>query len=43
MSVTAPEDDVWKRIEAPKQRSAKSVQPAKQFEYDPDQPLYLVQ
>ena len=37
----APGEDVLKRIEALKQRPAKSVQPPKQFEYDPDQPLHL--
>lgn len=36
-----PDDDVWRRIEELKQRPAKSVQPPKQFEYDPDQPLHL--
>ena len=34
-------DDVLKRIEALKQRPAKNMQPPKQFEYDPDQPLHL--
>jgi G:T-mismatch repair DNA endonuclease (very short patch repair protein) len=43
LSSTAPDDDVWKRIEALKKRSAKSVRPSKQFEYDPDQPLHLAQ
>jgi hypothetical protein len=38
-----PDDDVWKRIEALKQRPARSVQPSKQFEYDPDQLLRLVE
>jgi len=37
-----PDDDVWRRIEELKQRPAKSVQPPKQFEYDPDQPLHLL-
>lgn len=36
-----PDDEVWRRIEELKQRTAKSVQPPKQFEYDPDQPLHL--
>jgi hypothetical protein len=39
----APDDNVRKRIEALKKRPAKSVQPAKQFEYDPNQPLHLVE
>jgi hypothetical protein len=34
-------DDLWKRIEVLKQQPAKSVQPSKRFEYDPDQPLHL--
>ena len=37
----APDDNVRKRIEALKKQPAKSVQPPKQFEYDPDQPLHL--
>jgi hypothetical protein len=37
------DDDLWKRIQALKQRPAKSVQPSKQFEHDPDQPLHLVE
>ena len=43
MKVTsaAPDDNVRKRIAALKQRPAKSAQPPKQFEYDPDQPLHL--
>ncbi len=36
-----PNNDVWNRIEALKQRPAKSVKPIKHFEYDPDQPLHL--
>jgi hypothetical protein len=32
-----------KGFEALKKRPAKSVQPSKQFEYDPDQPLHIVQ
>ena len=39
----APDDNVRKRIEALKKWPAKSVQPAKQFEYDPNQPLHLVE
>jgi len=38
---SAPADEVWKRIEALKQRPAQTVTPRKQFEYDPDQPLHL--
>lgn len=34
-------NDLWQRIEALKQRSPESVQPSRQFEYDPDQPLQL--
>jgi hypothetical protein len=36
-----PDDDPWKRIELLKHQPAKSVQPSKQFEYDPSQPLQL--
>jgi hypothetical protein len=41
-SPAAPDDDVWKKIEALKQRPAQTIAPAKQFEYDPDQPLRLM-
>jgi len=43
VSSDTPDDNVWQRMEALKQRSAKIVRPSKQFEYDPDQPLHLVQ
>ncbi len=39
----APDDDLWKRIEALKQQPAKIANSSKQFEYDPDQPLQLPQ
>jgi hypothetical protein len=35
------DDEVWNRIAVLKQRPTKSVQPSKQFEYDPNQPLQL--
>jgi transposase len=42
MTSAGPDDDeVWKRIEALKKRPAKGVQPSRQFDYDPDQPLHL--
>jgi hypothetical protein len=41
ISAGPDDDEVWRRIEELKQRPAKSVQPPKQFEYDPDQPLHL--
>jgi hypothetical protein len=41
MSPNVSDDDILKRIEALKQRPAKSDQPSMQFEYDPDQPLKL--
>jgi hypothetical protein len=41
-SPDAPDDDVWKIIEELKQRPAQTIAPAKQFEYDPDQPLRLL-
>ena len=41
-SPAAPDDDVWKIIEALKQRPVQTITPAKQFEYDPDQPLRLL-
>jgi hypothetical protein len=41
ISPTVSGDDLRKRIEMLKQQSAKTAQPSKQFEYDPDQPLQL--
>ena len=41
VSSAVPDNDLWKRIEALKQRPAKRAQPSRQFEYDPDQPLDL--
>jgi hypothetical protein len=38
---TFSDDDLRKRIEALKQRPAKTAQTSKQFDYDPDQPLRL--
>ena len=42
-SPAALDDDVRKRIEALKQRPAQTITPAKYFEYDPEQPLRLLQ
>jgi hypothetical protein len=41
VSTAVPDNDLWKRIDALKQRPAKRVHPSTQFEYDPDQPLHL--
>jgi hypothetical protein len=41
ISPNVSEGDLFKRIEALKQRPARNEQPTKQFEYYPDQPLQL--
>lgn len=40
-SSATPSSEVWKRIEALKQRPAQTVAPTRQFDYDPNQPLRL--
>ena len=42
-TIKPPSDEIRLRIEAVKQRQAQPEPDIKQFEYDPDQPLHLVE